>query len=636
MGKDYMKKLTFGVFLWVVFLVPAYAKWAPLADAPTRNSYNKEITVNSDGTVVALEEVSKVILTEIGRSQYANTVLYYNGDSEKIELLSAKTVYRGKEYKLDKNLIEDKPLASSYEGFDQYRQLLLAFPKTELGAKVYSKYKFFLKKPPLDNFYADTFQFGNGELVANARIKINSKLPLYVSVNDPEHCLRITKSKTKKIYSLEIVLTKEVYKAVNNEPGAVVINRKHIPWVAVSSIEKWEDFATRQGKLIAKIYTQKLPQDFEYILNVAKKKTDEVEQINTVTSLLNDKIRYMGDWRSVSGRYVPRDLDKISKTQLGDCKDFAGVTAAILTKLGFKAQIAMTMRGLANPSWEILPSFYAFNHAIVKVTSKQGKVYWIDPTNFESMADGIFPDIASKRVLILDTKNPSYEKIPEVDYKHAATSLKRQLKIIDNNKVSESGSLLLKNECAPGLIGSALKVSDEAIKSAIFYVLAGGTSIDEKDKKEMDLPKLNSRIVKDIVITYRFELENEVLQTNAGPALKLTYTGIIPGIYNISQDNVADVLIDGFPVTMARQTIIKNITVRNIESLNKELEAPWVHVKRTCIFNQDHDLQIDDTIVLYKNLIPSEDFKKPEFIALKKWLKSNFNDVIIVFEQNPR
>ncbi len=628
-----MKRLIFVMFLWIGFLSDGHAKWAPIADAATKNAYNKEITVNKDGTFSAIEEISKVILTEIGRSQYANTVVYYNGDSEKVELLGAKTVYKGKEYKLDKDLIEDKPLASSYEGFDQYRQVLLAFPKTEVGAKVYTKYKFTLSKPALDNFYAETFHFGNGELVANSRIKITSKLPLYVVVNDPERCLRITKSKTKAAYNLEVVLTKEVYKSVNNEPGAIIVNRKHIPWVSVSSLNKWEDFAVRQGALIAKVYTQKLPFEFSQILAAAKKNTEEVEQINTVTSLLNNKIRYMGDWRSIGGRFIPRELDKISKTQLGDCKDFAAVTAAILTKLGLHAQVAATMRGLSRPSLDALPSFEAFNHLIVKVTGKKGKVYWIDPTNFESMADGIFPDIANKMALVLDPKDPSYEKIPEVDYRRAVTSLQRQLKILGNNKIFESGRLLLKNECTPGLIGSALKISTDAIKSAIFYVLAGGTTIDEKDKKSMDLPKLDSRIVKDIAVDYSFERENDILQTNAGPALKLTYTGVIPRIYNISQDNVADALIDSLPATEIRQTIIKNVKVKNVEAFNKEIKTPWVQVKRTCGFNSDHDLQIDDSVMLYKNLIPSEDFKKSEFIELRKWLKSNFNDVIIVFEQ---
>lgn len=627
-----MKILVYGLFCWIVLFGAVNAKWAPLADAPTQNSYNQEVTVNSDGTVIATEEISKVILTEIGRSQEANVILYYNSDSEEVKLLEAKVIHGGKEYKLDKNLIEDKPLASSYEGFDQSRQILLAFPKTEIGAKIYVRCKFILKKPPLDNFYARIFFFGDRRLTVSERIKINSKLPLHVLVNDPEHYLSVTNNKKNGVSSLEIVLNRPIYKAITNESGQTILNPKKLPWVSVSSLSKWEDFAAKYAELVAKVFTQKLPKDFISILEAAKKKTNDIDKINTVTSLLNDKIKYMGDWRSVSGRLVPSDLDKISKTQLGDCKDFSAVTAAILTQLGFRAQIVATMRGVSNLSLDILPSFQAINHAMVKVTSKQGKVYWVDPTNFESMADGIFPDIAGKMAVILDAKQPRYEKIPEVSSLRAGVNLKRRLEILGNNVILESGDLLLRNECALGLIGSALKVSDDAIRDSVFRALVGGASIEERNKKSLRLPKLNSRVVKDISFDYSLEREHEILQTNVGPALRLTYTGAIPKIYDISTDDVADVLIEESPITLTRQTIIKNVVAKNIGLLNKEIKTPWLSLKRTCSSGPNHDLQINEISTLHKNLIPSEDFKKPEFIALKKWLKDNFKDVIMVFE----
>ncbi|MBU0745072.1 MAG: DUF3857 domain-containing protein [Gammaproteobacteria bacterium] len=626
-----MKPTIYSFFLWVIILTPANAKWATIADAPTKHSYNKEINVNSDGTIESIEETNKEILTEIGRNQDANTVLYYNGDSEKIDLLEAKTIYKGKEHPLDKDIIEDKPLASSHNGFDQTRQILLAFPKTEIGAKIYAKYKYSLKKPALNNYYADTFYFGEWNLVSGARIKITSKIPLHILVNDPKNYLKITERKTKDSYRLEIILKRPIYKAVIDESWPIIINKKHIPWVSVSSINKWDTLAVKQGELVAKVFTQKLPQDFEEILEKARQKTNEIDQINIVTSLLNDKIRYMGDWKSVSGRYIPRDLDKISKTQLGDCKDFSAATAAILTKLGFKAQIVVIRRGITNPSLLILPGLDAFNHAMVKVTNKQGKIYWIDPTNFASMAGGIFPDIANKMALILDPKHPGYEKTPESSPLKASSDLKRTLEI-SNNKITEIGDLVLKEANTLGLIGASLKVSDETIKNAIFYALADYTSLDEKDKKTMNIPKLNSRIVKEIALNYSFIRENDILQTNVGPALKLKYAGSIPKIYDISQDNVADTVIHNYPNTEIRQTIIKNARIKNSAFLNKEKKTPWLYVKRACSLNKNHDLQIDEKIILYKNIIPGEDFKKPGFIELKKWLNSNFKDVIIVFE----
>ena len=53
----------------------------------------------------------------------------------------------------DKKFIEDKPLASVGYGFDQTHQILLAFPKVEVGAKIYLKYTKATLKAPLDNFF---------------------------------------------------------------------------------------------------------------------------------------------------------------------------------------------------------------------------------------------------------------------------------------------------------------------------------------------------------------------------------------------------------------------------------------------------------------------------------------------------
>jgi hypothetical protein len=339
----------------------------------------------------------------------------------------------------------------------------------------------------------------------------------------------------------------------------------------------------------------------------------------------------MGDWRTVQGKFIPRKLAEVSDTHLGDCKDFSAITAAILTKLGFKAQYVLVLRGLDELSRDILPGFNAFNHAIVKVTGKNGKVYWIDPTNFESMANGIFPDIAGKMALVVDPSSPSYEKIPNVNPNSAIADIKRTLEVLDNGKIVETGNLLLKNEITLGLTGGVLKTSKDTIKGIIYQLLADQNSLSEKDKNYMILPKLNSRIVKDIFIKYSFNRINNIFKTNEGLALKLTYGGSIPGFFGISQDHVSDVLVNFSPMTMKRETIIKNIKVNNAEVLNAERKSKWLYVKRECKLNKNNELQINDTIITYINFIPSEDFKKKEFIEFKEWLENNFKNVIIVF-----
>ena len=621
-------KLIWCMLVLIIISASVQAKWAGIENAIIKTSFDQNINVNKDGTIKETVTEQSEILKEPGRDFAANYTLQYNGSSEKIKILEAKTIYKGKEYKLDKNLIEDKPLASSPGGFDQKRQILLAFPKAEIGAKIFLKYDKIITEVPLDKFYANTLIFGDRWFMYKAHIKLHSQIPLHILVNDPEKVLSIAKDKDDNFHNMEITLTKPLYKKAINEPEFNIVNNKYLTWVSVSSLTKWEDLATRFGQLYTKVFTQTLPQDFIKIADLAAQRKDEVEQINTVTSLLNDKVQYMGDWRTIRGGIIPRDLDKISKTQLGDCKDFAASTAAILTKLGYKAQVALVRRGIRSFYPDSLPDGAAFNHAFVKVTNKQGKVLWIDPTNFQSMADGIFPDIAGKMALVLDTKQPSYEKVANIDPQHAQNISTRQIDIINDSKIIESGSVTLKNEKAYSLAGATLQTSEATIKDFIYNFLSH-SRLEEKNKKNLQLPDLKSRIVKDISFNYTFEQENRVLKTNLGQALKLIYDSL-EIFFDISQDSVTDIVVDA-PYTATKQTIIKNINVQNIESLNKEIKTPWLYVSRKCSLNSNRDLQIDDTIVVYKNLIANTELKTPEFIQLKDDLEKNFKDVAVVF-----
>lgn len=622
-----MRRIIWGIFGSIVLATVAQAKWATFAEAPLKVSYERNIRVNKDGTMQELRKIQYEILKEPGRDFAANYTLQYNGANEKIKILAAKTIYQGKEYPLAKNLLEDKPLASAHGGFDQKRQILLAFPKVEIGAKIVLEYSITITEVPVPGFYATIFDFGHEEFVAKARIKLYSQLPLHIQVNDPEKVLRITKDKSDKFHKLDIVLTRSLYKAFINEAVDNVVNYKYLTWVSVSSLTNWQELARKLAHQYSKVFTQSLPKDFVKIAEKATRKKGAIAQINTVTALLNDKIQYMGDWRTVRGAIIPRDLAKISATQLGDCKDFAAATAAILAKLDYKAQLILVRRGVGNFYPQSLPNIAAFNHALVKVTTQNGQVYWLDPTNFQSMAGGIFPDIAGKMTLVLDQKHPSYERIATINPQHAQIVVQREIEIMDDNKIIESGKITMKNEVAYGLTGVMLRMSAETVKDYIYYQLSH-SRLEEKNKKKLQLPDLTSRIVKDIVFNYSFVKENGLFKTNLGQALKLTYESLVK-FFDVAQDYVTDVVI-AVPMTYKRHTVIKNVKARNIAALNKEITTSWLSVSRSCKLH-DQDLQIDDTIVIYKNLIPNAELKTPQFLALKNSLEKDFREVAVVF-----
>ena len=140
-------------------------------------------------------------------------------------------------------MIEDKPLASENQGFDESRQIFIAFPKAEIGARIYLKYKLSVSKVALKNAFANALRFGIDSYDTNAKIKVQSALPLNVKINDPNNVLKIHKDKETNFNQIEIVLTKPIYHGVVNEASNFKIDPQYLTWVSLSSLEKREDIA---------------------------------------------------------------------------------------------------------------------------------------------------------------------------------------------------------------------------------------------------------------------------------------------------------------------------------------------------------------------------------------------------------
>ncbi|WP_341754274.1 hypothetical protein [Candidatus Tisiphia endosymbiont of Dioctria rufipes] len=65
----------------------------------------------------------------------------------------------------------------------------------------------------------------------------------------------------------------------------------------------------------------------------------------------------------------------------------------------------------------------------------------IDPTNFVSMAQGIFPDVAGKLALVLDLQQVGYTKIPEIAHQNSQVIMHNEF-VIRNNIVDVHGRLI--------------------------------------------------------------------------------------------------------------------------------------------------------------------------------------------------
>lgn len=622
-------------FFLVVFLIYFFslsgpqARWATYDDAPAElEFYNSHLLIHQNGKVEETVEKQVKVLNETGRNLFGSERLHYNGNIEKIEILEAKIITQGKEHVIPKKMMEIKPLASDIKGFDQLFQILISYPQVGVGSQLYLKYKHTTFKQPIPRYFATKLFYGEGAYWRQSRVKIKSALPLHMMVNDPQKRLDIQRTQEGQYHQIEMTLTKPACTVLMNESGVNQVADSLKTWVSFSTLNRFEDLSKALAEDYEKVIRQELPPLMRVVKEGAKTKDSPVDQINAVTSLLSEKIRYMGDWRTINGRFSPRSLKTISESGVGDCKDFSVATVAILNALGYHAQVAMVMRDVTYlaPEKE-LPSLGSFNHAIVKVTAKDGKTFWIDPTNFVSMADGIFADIANRPALVLDMQNPLYEQIPPVDYRYSKMIIDEVVEIKAGDVIRSQGKIHFSGEQAQMLTGAALNQSLQSIEEAIIHQLSGEVS---PLQKKITLPDLTSRVVKDVALEYYYEQENKLLLTNVGVGFLLA-SAWSKAFTDTSDDQEGTTFV-GLPSTLVRKIIFSRAQIDQLKALTYDIKTPWVEARRECQIGPE-GAEVVEYVTLLKSFMSPQEVKSETFKMFKQSLKKYCSRVAVIISK---
>lgn len=631
--KIHLTLLNLFVISFLFSFVTAQARWATPEEAPVEFMiYNRDITVEQNQSVEIVEYQAK-ILNERGREQYGVFRSFFNQNIQKVEIIAAKSSHAGQDFIVPEKNIEIKPVASELNGFDQMMQASVTFPNISIGSTVYIKLKITTFKQPLPNYFSQTFYLSQGGLVTQTNITIRSELPLHLLVNDPREQLVVHESKSGKHQTIAIKLKDRVrlYEDLANEPHNSLLTDDLLTRVMVSTFDRFEDFAKASAANFQKTIDEPLPLMLMEIKKEAQAATTIIDQINIVTSRLAEKIRYLTDQTTIEGRFSPRSLKTTVESAVGDCKDFSAATVAILKALGHKAQIALVTRGngYLAPK-KLLPALECSNHAVVKVTTEDGKVLWIDPTNVVSLAGGLFPDIANRPAIVLDSEHPSYEYIPEIDATHPQTTIESEISLA-NDQQQVTGKIITKGENMLSMAGWTLFQSEQAIKELIIQKISGETTPIEMNVK---LPNLSARIVPEsLLVEYAYKQKNKLLLTNMGKGISLDSFWSIP--YTQVSDDTEGVTYIDHPYSLTRITTVQNCQSSDVKNLDFNIDTPWVQASRQCEVKNGNTI-ITDTATIWKRFILPDEAKSPEFKKLKEVIKKYCQDVAVIFPNSPK
>ncbi len=148
-----------------------------------------------------------------------------------------------------------------------------------------------------------------------------------------------------------------------------------LPYAIVGTIEDWGDL----GRLYSRL-----------IRDQAAAGPDLAGLVQRVTANVRterDKVRALYDWVIENTRYValelgihalkPYDVPSVYRRRFGDCKDKATLLFAMLREAGIEARVALVRTRDRGPLDTKVPTFAAFDHAIVYVPSQD---LWLDGT----------------------------------------------------------------------------------------------------------------------------------------------------------------------------------------------------------------------------------------------------------------
>lgn len=602
----------------------AWARWlAPGEAAYAVNFWNSRCHVHGDGSYTVEVEKQIEILKDNARIKQGLARLVFNTQASKLELLEARTINPDRTTPVDRDHIVIKPLASQAEGFDQMSQLAIGFPDVRIGSRLYYKYHLTVSAPQIPGFFSDLQVIGWGEYVQKMSYHVDSDVPIFFETHDPDHDIEV-QARPK---SIDATLKAPVFRSVDEEDNAVM-DPGAVPWLAISTAKDWSAFPASAGEVYEKVIGSKLPSKFDRIRERAKSLASSLDQINAVTSGIQDSLRYLGDWMAIQGAFYPRALATIAQSGYGDCKDFSVATAAILRRLGFDAHASWVEREpvVKFPPIE-LPALLHFNHTIV-YARKDGREYWIDPTNNTSFAQGIYADIADRPAVVLGlVAQPVVKHIPPMSANGGAVRIRYHLRFGPDSLIHTDGEFSLEGRSSLSITGSGLVYSRQHLD----YTLAGWLSKAGRVRSwKFGDYDVSSRIVKDLKIPFHLTESWYPVLTSAGPGYRIN-TPLKTTSFNFDPALRVSGLQLGEPCTWRREYQFSGRKVVSGKNFNCSGASQWMDYSRR-FTRKGSELEVVDEIVTRKYIVPAGDIHSVEFLKLKDGITHCLEEAVVVFK----
>ncbi|WP_374076353.1 DUF3857 domain-containing protein [Bdellovibrio bacteriovorus] len=608
---------TIGITLSILLAFPSLVNAQKETDADIiLEKQDSEFHVRKDGSFEMFDTITYAANNNQGRQKLALREIPYIPESSRVRIIYAKTLNGETVNDIDLRTIQNKEVTSELPGLTNVRKIIIPFTHLSENSKVTYKYSLKQNNKNMAGLFSMSFVYGLETPEAQSDVRIISDVPLFYRIEDQDSYLETSYKEENKKFILTIRLRRTVAFVPKKEEYAPIIASAKVPRIMVTTSESWEKFASSMTAKYEKALTAPLPPFFKEISKKAQKEADELKKAHVIVAELAEKITYSGNWLTLDKMMYPRGHKEVVKSRTGDCKDYATSTVAILRDLGITAHVALVNRiNMNSPNYllvrnpigknSLLPSPHYFNHAIVKMTAKDGRVIWLDPTNPVSQSEAPFGDIADSIALTLAPATKDLERLPGEDSKANRTVIEKNF----TPRLDETAEFQA-NVHAVGNSSAQIRIYGvEKGKEFIDKILWTLLSVQpDKDRMTIEKYDYKKRSYEPFKVSMKANIASPVVEDK-----EKNYHIMLPlplglSIYNrLSLDRKSALYIG----SLGEDRVISNIKGVDVEDeINGDctIYSSWIDFKRRT-YKTSEGLRIEDTLITKKNFLLPEDLK---------------------------
>jgi len=392
------------------------------------DKYN--VRFEESGEFTSKEHTLVKILTEKGKRDYSVRKIPYHKRYSEVKINLARVIKKdGRVLDVPSNLIKDGTLEETQQMniFEEnFRRLSITFPSLEVGDSVETIVET-RSKPLIKGHYNDIILFQNFEPIINREAEIDAPASKPLKFIVKNGLLQFEKKRVgdRVIYRW----WKKNSPKIIQEIGMVPITDVALKLV-VSTFKDWKELS-RYGESLNAGKIDSNEKMKEKVAELTKGlKTDE-EKILAIFRYVSSKIRYMGSSMDLGAFIEPHPATYTFEKEYGVCRDKSILMIAMLKEIGVKAYDA-----LINISQNIereVPLIF-FEHAIVGVVLKDGRMIFMDPTLELSSSFGE-TYVGGKYVLLLDKKGKDLTKVPPVPAERSMGLIKGETRVNQDKSI---------------------------------------------------------------------------------------------------------------------------------------------------------------------------------------------------------